>query len=130
MYYKDQLKDPRWQRTSARIKERDDWTCQYCGSTTVCLNVHHIKYSESGAPWDVPDEWLITFCEKCHEIETNLGRQNPTLALHSKRIAKPVLFMLEVCTRMVFKNERASIKKFRENGQLLFTSKATANGKV
>lgn len=33
------------------------------------LNVHHKKYAESGNPWDVHENDLITLCYKCHILE-------------------------------------------------------------
>lgn len=67
--YSKKLKDPRWQRVRLRIFERDNFTCQMCDSTENSLCVHHIKYS--GEPWEAPDEYLITLCEFCHEVEHN-----------------------------------------------------------
>jgi len=99
MYYQNQLRDPRWQRKRLDILTRDNWTCQYCGSTTNSLNVHHIKYAEFGAPWDAEDDWMITFCEHCHQVEENLGKQNPTLKLWSVKCLEPVMFMLEISVR-------------------------------
>jgi len=66
--YKEQYKDSRWQQKRLKIMERDNWTCQACGeSEGVTLNVHHAYYEKGKAPWDYPDEALVTWCEGCHE---------------------------------------------------------------
>lgn len=33
------------------------------------LNVHHIRYAQSGNPWDVNESDLITLCQECHMLE-------------------------------------------------------------
>jgi hypothetical protein len=68
--YGKKLKDPRWQKLRLEVMNRDGWACQWCGSTTDTLNVHHLDYAKSGNPWDVPIEKLLTLCEDCHSYET------------------------------------------------------------
>jgi len=68
--YFDKLKDPRWQKKRLKIFERDNWTCQMCGSTINSLVVHHIFYILNMEPWEYKDELLITLCDNCHETET------------------------------------------------------------
>lgn len=51
--------------------ERDEFTCRHCFMGDKTLNVHHIKYF--GLPWEVPDKYLITLCEDCHEYEEDLS---------------------------------------------------------
>ena len=63
-WYQRMLLDPRWIRKRDRILERDDYTCQRCDSKEN-LCVHHRRYN--GRPWEVPDGWLVTLCEDCHE---------------------------------------------------------------
>ena len=41
------------------------WKLKSCDS----LNVHHIRYADSGNPWDVNESDLITLCQKCHILE-------------------------------------------------------------
>ena len=69
MKYSEKLKDPRWQKKRLEIFERDKWTCQICGDIDKTLHVHHIKYIYGKNPWDVPDYYLLTLCEECHEEE-------------------------------------------------------------
>lgn len=69
--YSELLKDPRWQRKRLLVFERDNWTCQSCLDTNSTLHVHHTKYIGE-FPWDCPDDYLITLCEKCHMDEEAL----------------------------------------------------------
>lgn len=64
--YSEQLRDPRWQRKKNRILDRDNYTCQFCGSDQKTLHVHHTFYLKNAAPWDYKDEGLITLCDQCH----------------------------------------------------------------
>lgn len=66
MDYLEKLKDPRWQRKRLRILERDGWRCKACYDDKNTLHVHHLFYFK-GDPWDIPDGFLITLCEDCHE---------------------------------------------------------------
>jgi hypothetical protein len=63
--YYEKLKDPRWQKVRLEIFERDNYTCQKCGSKEKTLNVHHWKYHKD--PWNINKNFLITVCEDCHE---------------------------------------------------------------
>lgn len=67
--YAELLKDPRWQKNRLMIMERDDWSCQVCGSNTGSLAVHHRTYIPSTLPWDYPNDLLATLCEPCHSVE-------------------------------------------------------------
>ena len=64
--YSEKLKDPRWQKKRLEIFQRDNFTCQKCGSTDNTLVVHHFEYS--GNPWEAENEKLITVCEICHTV--------------------------------------------------------------
>ena len=65
--YSEKLKDPRWQKKRLEILKRDVWTCRSCMSKEKTLQVHHIFYLPNIDPWDIPDGFLITFCESCHK---------------------------------------------------------------
>ena len=69
--YTEKLSDLKWKRKREKILERDNYTCQYCGSHNN-LQVHHkyyMKYPNGSYadPWDYPDDKLITLCETCHK---------------------------------------------------------------
>ncbi len=73
--YIELLRDPRWQRKRNGILERDDYRCRFCWDSKVNLQVHHKRYAASRIPWDVPDSWLITLCERCHKRVTDLRKR-------------------------------------------------------
>lgn len=59
-------KHPKWQKKRLEILSRDNWACVACKDTESTLHVHHCLYH--GELWEVPDEWLQTLCESCHEF--------------------------------------------------------------
>ena len=68
--YQEDLKTDLWKRKREKILKRDNYKCQWCGSTKE-LQVHH-KYYEKYHDgrvnaWDYPDRCLITLCKRCHE---------------------------------------------------------------
>ena len=64
--YKDQLKDKRWKKLANKIRKRDNYTCQLCGSHEH-LQVHHKKYIKDRLAWEYDEENLITLCSECHK---------------------------------------------------------------
>jgi len=70
--YADRLKDPRWQKRRLEILQRDGWACHGCDATTRTLHVHHKYYRANSEPWDYPDSALVTLCEDCHAVESEL----------------------------------------------------------
>jgi 5-methylcytosine-specific restriction endonuclease McrA len=67
--YADKLKNPQWQKLRLKIFERDNWTCQECGSKDKTLHAHHKEYIAGNEPWEAPEDTLITLCDDCHGIE-------------------------------------------------------------
>ena len=56
-----------WQRKKNSVLERDDYTCQICGSSSGIMQVHHITYKHChGKAYNAPMGDLITLCEYCH----------------------------------------------------------------
>ena len=53
--------------------QRDNFTCQICGSQDKMLHVHHTAYEKDKMIWEYPDEMLVTLCEDCHEYEHALN---------------------------------------------------------
>jgi hypothetical protein len=55
-------------------------TCRRCGygyneiaaPYRIVLQVDHLRYSK-GELWDVPDSWLITLCQHCHELKHGIS---------------------------------------------------------
>jgi hypothetical protein len=68
--YAEMLKNPRWQKKRLEIMQRDNFTCQHCGSTDKSLQVHHLIYHKDYKPWEYQSNELITLCSKCHEVES------------------------------------------------------------
>lgn len=69
--YKEQMKDPRWQKKRLEVFDHDKWSCQGCGDTTTTLAVHHIQYFKGRQPWEYNTDELITLCERCHSATHN-----------------------------------------------------------
>ncbi len=67
MTYAEKLKNPRWQKKRLEILERDEFSCQSCGSEEETLHVHHISYRKKTEPWEYDNDELITLCEHCHK---------------------------------------------------------------
>lgn len=85
--YSEKLKDPRWQKKRLEIFERDDWKCRGCGDDSVTLNAHHLWYFHGSEPWDIQNNFLVTLCEKCHEIETeNAKHEKNRMLYHFARL--------------------------------------------
>lgn len=76
--------DPRWQKISFKILERDQWTCQACRNTDETLAVYLRYFEKNQEPWEHPDDALITLCPSClayegPEMENALDLLNKTL---------------------------------------------------
>ena len=60
-----QLDHQSYERLRKQVLRRDDWRCQYCGSSSN-LEVHHREFrSHSG---DDSEENLVTLCAECHSL--------------------------------------------------------------
>jgi hypothetical protein len=68
-FYKEKLRDPRWQKKRLEIFERDNWRCAFCGDATSPLAVHHRWYENGKEPWEASNEALLTLCDQCHQDE-------------------------------------------------------------
>ena len=69
--YKQLLQRQEWQNKRLKILKRDNYQCVYCGSKHH-LQIHHKYYSiypngDKVAPWNYPDDALITLCDECHK---------------------------------------------------------------
>ncbi|MDE6720668.1 MAG: HNH endonuclease [Bacteroidaceae bacterium] len=63
-----------WQRKVDEIRQRDNYTCQLCGTQNKQVQVHHTWYNQNLHYWESPNEQLITLCKDCHSKETDLVR--------------------------------------------------------
>lgn len=64
--YKQQLEHPLWAKKRKTILERDNHTCQLCGSKEH-LHIHHTIYKKGNKAWEYSNSVLITLCEECHK---------------------------------------------------------------
>lgn len=56
-----------WNNKRIQVLKRDKFTCQSCGTTSVVLEVHHMRdYKKLG---NEPLESLVTLCRRCHEFQ-------------------------------------------------------------
>jgi hypothetical protein len=88
--YRDQLRDPRWQKKRLEALEASGWECSNCGDETKMLHVHHKRYVKGRMAWEYDLEELAVLCEPCHEQE------HEDRALLDRVIAEASPGMLEV----------------------------------
>ncbi len=69
--YKTEKMDPRWQRKSRDIMERDQYTCKICGRKDETLHVHHLYYDSALHYWEYPNDTLVCLCATCHTLAHN-----------------------------------------------------------
>lgn len=71
--YERYIKSGKWRRIRERVMARDGQRCKFCNSTEN-LQVHHLTYEhlyrEENYLYD-----LVTLCKKCHQKETDKGKQ-------------------------------------------------------
>lgn len=109
MGWKDELRDPRWQKRRLKILERDKWECQRCADASSTLNVHHLWYD--GEPWDVPDEALLTLCDDCHEAEDAERKDSEQRILAILRAKLPLAWQLESLAMAIAASDRAALNE-------------------
>lgn len=66
MEYKDQLKDPRWDKFRKDVYRRANYRCQLCGVQGVALDAHHSYYEAGRMVWEYPQGSVIALCRPCH----------------------------------------------------------------
>ena len=78
IYYRRYLKTARWKKLAAAVFDRDNNTCQSCGSTDF-LHCHHNTYVRLSIE-EMSD--LITYCARCHKnhhIDQDMERERERL---------------------------------------------------
>lgn len=96
--FKEQIKDPRWQKRRLEIMQRDDFACQMCGDKESTLNVHHIRYVKGRKYWEYDDWELVTLCEDCHDFEHMA--KNEALNDEIKELNSIGLTYIEICSML------------------------------
>lgn len=71
--YTEKLRDPRWQKRRLEVFNRENFTCQCCGTKEETLHVHHLVYRKD-EPWESPDSDLECLCESCHEFREDFNQ--------------------------------------------------------
>jgi len=104
--YKDQLKSKEWQDKRDKILARDGYKCQgkncdhFLDGENPPLSVHHIYYEDGKHAWEYPDYALISLCNECHSIETELSDPDNLRLKHAlakrKFLAQDVIALCEM----------------------------------
>ena len=116
--YSELLRSPLWQKKRLKILERDDYTCQHCGCKERELQVHHRVYHRGAKPWEYDDSELITLCNRCHEIETEVKNQHyldfMCICDLSRKIGLSELFIEQLFTAVVSSLESICANSYSE----------------
>lgn len=116
MTYAEKLKDPRWQKKRLEIMERDEFTCQNCGTKNDCLHIHHKTYEFGNDPWNYEDKNFITLCEVCHkQEELNKIYLNHTIKYLLKN-GYTNIDILDLLTETFMEVYKANEQKEQKNG--------------
>lgn len=103
MDYNELLKSPKWQKKRLEVLQRDNFTCQVCGSKDKTLNVHHTYYDRTKKPWEYPMGAFITLCEECHKKEHS---KHSTQSIVKSASRKIVLFRNLLKEKRLLANEK------------------------
>lgn len=100
------------------IFSRDEWACKKCGDAQSTLHVHHNYYRRGLDPWEYPPEALVTLCESCHELETELAKTRNLLErLAPTQLNEPDLEEQYVPSRAELESEEA-VEQFQNEERL------------
>lgn len=81
--YREQMNHPLWFRKRDEILERDDYTCQICGSNLHRVDVHHLCYFPDLLAWEYDNELMVTVCNKHHtQLTYDLPKVSGLIALY------------------------------------------------
>ena len=116
--YSELLRSPLWQKKRLKILERDGFTCQHCGSRERELQVHHRVYHKGAKPWEYDDSELITLCNQCHEVETEVKNQHYQEFMYicdlSRKIGLSELFIEQLFAVVISSLESICANSYRE----------------
>jgi len=70
MMKRDYLSSSVWDKKRKAVLSRDNYTCQYCGTTGLALDVHH-RSGYNLIP-NEPLSCLVAICRSCHTEEHDL----------------------------------------------------------
>lgn len=116
--YSELLCSPLWQKKRLKIMERDDFTCQHCGCKERELQVHHRIYHKGAKPWEYDDSELITLCNQCHEVETEVKNQHYHYFMYicdlSRKIGLSEIFIEQLFIAVVTSLESICANSYRD----------------
>jgi Zn finger protein HypA/HybF involved in hydrogenase expression len=70
--YCQKLRDGRWKKKAALVKQRAQKKCEDCGSTRQPLHAHHCWYSYGLEPWQYPLDAFRCLCSTCHSARPRI----------------------------------------------------------
>lgn len=116
--YSGKLQDPRWQKKRLEVFQRDNWTCQCCGSKTTQLEIHHVDYWDGKQPWEYPNDMLLTACRTCHGSEQIRFKHEKYLLQALKQNGFMANDLLALSTMLTHRNfKEFLLKKIRQYSQ-------------
>jgi len=115
MTYQDMLKDPIWQRKRLEILNRDNFSCQKCGSKKDTLHIHHRHYINGRKPWDYPDTLLVTLCYKCHKEEEDI-KQDGDCIYHTLHMLGMFNSEIRDALNNIVNTQLEKLAKSKQNG--------------
>lgn len=80
--YFAKLSDERWIKKRDFVKQRSDFKCEDCGTSSGQLEVHHCYYLYGYEPWEYPTSSLRCLCKKCHTSRDPIEKKNRGLLAH------------------------------------------------
>lgn len=103
--------DKKW---SKLIRQRDDYTCQYCGKQSQYVNAHHVKGRRIKSLRFCLENG-ISLCFGCHKTNSKFSA-HATPEAFKRWIKKRYSLRWEIINRLARKHmtEREAIKKFKE----------------
>ena len=104
--YLEYIKSPYWARKRVARLKLDDNRCRLCDEdgTRFRLEVHHRPSSYELIPNESVDDDLITLCSRCHELITDVIREDR----YGKREFEPPILDVTVVTRKEIKHGMAN----------------------
>lgn len=67
--FRDQYKNPAWQKKRLEALDAAGFACQCCYDDQAALHVHHKRYVKGRKIWQYENSELSVLCEECHAQE-------------------------------------------------------------
>lgn len=94
-----QYQDPRWRRVSEAYRQTHLY-CHSCKRSDVRTHAHHVNYERGKKLWEIQNGALVTLCEGCHSLITEVIRKFRCIAsfCNASNIAK-IAILLELAIK-------------------------------